>query len=145
MSRRDASSDSNKIHGLSAQVLTGDANSASANLADYHGCEALVNVGASGDTLSGSVYIELKLQESDDDAAWSDCADADISDPVTSTTGDTGVFAVIDDPAEDEVSPSCAYLGNKQYVRCVVNLVGTHSVGTPIGVILRRTHAEAVQ
>jgi hypothetical protein len=96
-------------------------------------------VGESGDTLNGSNHIQLEVEESDDDATWNDVADEDL---VNTVSGDnTGTFAKIDDPSEDDATYLTSYIGSKRYVRVVTNLTGTHSSGTPMGVIALGTCA----
>jgi len=95
-------------------------------------------VGASGETLSGSVKIELEIEESDDDSTFDDAEDADLSSSVSGTNA--GTFAVIDDGAEDAVYTT-SYKGDntkKRYVRPVINVTGTHTNGTPIGILAVR-------
>lgn len=117
---------------LEAQVMTGDLNGATIDLQGYMACMFSANVGASGDTLSGSVKFELAVQESDDGSSWSAVADADISASVAGSQ--TGTFALIDDAAEDSLVYSVAYIGGKQYVRAIVNATGTHTNGTPLSI-----------
>ena len=111
-------------------TLTADANSASADLDGYGSACLLVNVGESGDTLSGSVYIELEVEESTDNATWTDVADADLVNYIAGTND--GTFALIDAAAEDDARFIVGYKGTKRYIRTVVNVTGTHTAGTPI-------------
>lgn len=122
---------------------TADANSSSADLQDAIAAEVVVHLGDSGDTLSGSVYLLLELEHSDDNSTWSDCADADIDTAVTGTN--TGTFAVVDAPSEDSTVFKCGYKGSKRYIRAVINFVGTHTNGIPCGVaaILAPKHLSA--
>lgn len=128
------------VHSIAAQTLTGDANGASADLKEHDGALIIVNVGNSGDTLSGSVKIELEVETSDNNSAWSDAADADLSSSVSGTN--TGTFAVIDAGSEDTTTFTTAYLGRERYVRVVANLTGTHSNGTPVAANIIRTRAK---
>lgn len=132
------------IQGLASQVLTGDANGDSVDLQFYEAAQIIAAVGASGDTLSGSVLVDLEVEHADDDGTgspdtWEDCADADLLNAVTGTN--TGTFARIDDPAEDEAVYATGYIGGKRWVRVVANLTGTHTNGIPIGVVINRGHA----
>ena len=110
---------------------------------DGRGCESVVHVvavGNSGDTLSGSVKIELELEESDDNSSWDDCEDADLRNPDTgasaAVTGtNPGTFAVIDDGTEDTTLFAVRYVGGRRYSRVVVNKTGTHTNGTPVAVL----------
>ncbi len=114
-------------------VVSADALSAVVNQAGFTDVTVLVAVGESGDTLSGSVYIELEMQESSDDSTYTACADADITNSVTGTN--TGTFALIDAAAEDDAVYASKYLGSKQYVKVNTNVTGTHTNGTPCGVL----------
>lgn len=117
-------------------TLTSDTDSASVDMQGYDSCEMAVAVGESGDTLSGSVYWQLILEESDDDATFTTVAAADMlvkGNAITSPSG--GVFALIDDAAEDDAVYKVGYIGGKRYVRVNVKPTGTHTNGTPIGVL----------
>ena len=107
-------------------------NSASVDTRDKRGVLFIAGIGESGDTLSSSVKVEVKIQESDDDITFTDCADADVLDAVAGTV--TGTIAVIDAAAEDDVPVVGGYIGNLRYCRAVATLVGTHAVGTPVGI-----------
>ncbi len=85
-------------------------------------------VGASGDTLSGSVFWTLKLQHSDDNSSFSDTVAADL-------LNDPTVTYVIDSSTEDEQAYSFGYKGTKRYMRGVATPTGTHTNGTPIGML----------
>lgn len=120
---------------LAVAVFTADANGVTIDTQGYGSCAFVANVGASGDTLSGSVKAELEVEESDDGSTWTDVANEDLTHYVTGTND--GCFAVVDDGAEDEAVYRTGYIGNKRYVRAVVNLTGTHTNGIPIGVVAR--------
>lgn len=112
---------------------TSDVTSAAIDLAGFRDVNIAVLVGESGDSLSGSLKVELEVQESDDDSTYTACANADITNAVTGTN--TGTFAVIDAAAEDDAVYQTKYLGDKQYVKVVANLTGTHTNGIPLGAI----------
>ena len=133
---RDLVNQGGEIIALVTATITADADGAGIDLANYRGCTFYAVMGDSGDTLSGSVYIELELEESDDDSTYTDCADADVQGAVTGTN--TGTFAVVNAPTEDQTVFATRYLGTKQYVRAVVNVTGTHTNGTPIGIVAVR-------
>lgn len=115
-----------------AQVATADVTGATVDTQGYHAVGLLANVGASGDTLSGSVYVDLEVEHSNDNSTWADCADTDIEGAVTGTT--TGTFARINDPAEDVALYKTNYYGGRRYVRVIANLTGTHTNGIPLSV-----------
>lgn len=100
------------------------------DLKGYEGCLVIFEVGVSADVLSGSVLLTLQVQESDDDAAYSNVAAADL------IGGANGI--VIDDPAEDDVIHVRGYNGSKRYVRAFIDFTGTHTNGTPIAATVVR-------
>lgn len=121
-------------------TITSDTNGSSVDMQGYNSLMMVANIGESGDTLSGSVKIEMELEESDDDATFTDVADANMVGEVAGTND--GTFAVVDDAAEDDARYICGYKGTKRYVRPVINVTGTHTNGTPIGVTALQGHAE---
>ena len=123
-------------------TLTADADSSSIDMKDYRHCAFYALVGESGDTLSGSVYVELELEESADDSTFTDVADAHITNAVDGTND--GTFAKIDAAAEDDAVFMTQYSGPARYVRAVVNVTGTHTNGIPIGIVAFRFGAERV-
>jgi hypothetical protein len=122
---------------IDSATHTADANGAAVDLLEYDGCLVIANVGESGDTLSGSVLVDLEIETSDDNSTWVDAADAVITNSVTGTT--TGTFGRIDAAAEDDASYTTAYLGRERYIRPVINVTGTHSNGIPIGIVAVRS------
>ena len=114
-------------------VATQDVNGSSVDMKSYRHCVFVAQVGESGDTLGSGVRIELEVEESADDSSFTDVADSDLANEVAGVND--GCFGVIDAAAEDDAYKVVQYNGSKRYVRPVINLVGTHSNGTPIGVI----------
>lgn len=110
------------------QVGQADINGSAVDLAGYEGCALVAHVGQSGDTLSGSVYLTVKFQESDDGSTFSDIAAANL------IGGDNSV--VIDAASEDEVVIERGYVGGKRYVRVVFDFTGTHTNGTPVSAVV---------
>lgn len=106
---------------------------------DRKGFEAITldtMLGASGDTLSGSVLLELILEESD--TLGSGYTAVTNNDHVLLPDGETvdgnGRFLLVDDPAEDELLKSIGYRGLKQFIRINTVLTGTHTNGIPVSV-----------
>lgn len=139
MAYRDLNSDLKFVKLLDPATITADANSASVDTREHDSAVLVAQVGESGDTLSGSVKLEVEVEESDDNSAWTDVADADLDAPVTGTN--TGTIAVIDAAAEDDVVVPVGYRGSKRYVRVVFNLTGTHTNGTPVSAMAVLGHA----
>ena len=117
---------------LSTQVLnpavsTTTKTSSAIDLQGHNSLSVLFSIGQSGDTLSGSVFWTLKLQHSDDDSSYADLAASDVS------TGSTTI--VVNSMSLDETVYGIGYIGNKRYLKGVATPTGTHTVGTPIGII----------
>lgn len=114
-------------------VINSDTNGASVDTKGFEEVQFIAVVGESADTLNGTNFIELEVEESADDSTFTDVANAGVKDYVTGTN--TGTFAKIDDAAEDDAVYTCSVISTKRYLRPVLNFSGTHSTGTPIGVI----------
>lgn len=118
-------------------VISADADGDSVDMKGYRSVAFYALVGESGDTLSGTVYVELELEDSADDSSFTDCVDAVVTNTVTGNN--TGTFAKIDAAAEDDAVFMCEYKGSARYVRPVINISGTHTNGIPIGIIALRS------
>ena len=118
-------------------VLNSDTDSTAVDLSAYRGCTFYALLGESADTLDGSNYIELEVEESTDNSTFTDAADGDIRNAVTGTN--TGTFALINAATEDQLAYSTQYLGTKRYARVVINFTGTHTTGIPITIFALRS------
>jgi hypothetical protein len=101
------------------------------DLRGYGGATVVFAIGASGDTLSGSVKLAPKVQHSD--AAGSGFVD------VPAAELDGGQPTEIDAAAEDEIVVAVGYLGTKRYLRAFVDMTGTHTAGTPLTAVIIRS------
>ena len=140
----DGVNDCKYVMGLVPIVKTGDTNCAVIDHQGAHAIEHLVFIGANGDTFSGSVKIDLKLQDGtasdgSDMAAVTDANDVVI--PANSHGGQgviaapsaTGVVATIDANGETSLLYRIGYKGSKRYSRMVLDFTGTHTNGTICG------------
>lgn len=114
---------------LGAANYTGDT-------VDRDGFESVafaISVAASGDTLSGSLYVTFTMQDSDNGSDWADCDEDDVIAPEQSSLVDgtptSGVVLTVDDPAEDDATYVVGYRGGKRYVRINSAKTGTHTNG----------------
>lgn len=103
---------------------------------DRRGFEAVEHIamfGASGDTLSGSIKTDVKLEASEDGTNWVPVTEADDINggPVSAT----GVFATVNSTAVDQMEYRIGYVGNARYSRLSLVLTGTHTNGTPTSAI----------
>lgn len=124
---RDVDHGASAAQSLDPIIITADKNGDTVDLQGYESALIVLNTGISGDTLSGTVYVEYEVEESDDDSVWTDVADKDLTRTVTGNN--TGTIAKIDDPAEDDAVHISSYIGGKRYIRVVANVTGTHTNG----------------
>ena len=115
-------------------VVTADANGTGIDLQGFNSAMVVVNTGAEGDTLSGSVKFDFILEESDDDSTYTAVTS---STSVTEGSVDSsGIFLTLDANGETPQISQIGYIGGKRYIRCKIDATGTHSNGTPIGVVV---------
>lgn len=114
-------------------TITEDTDGTAVDMKGFDRVTFLALVGASGDTLGATVKIELEVEDSDDNETFADAADADVDGYVDGSND--GCFALIDAATEDDAVYACTYRGTARYVRPVINVTGTHTNGTPIGIV----------
>lgn len=101
--------------------------SSTIDLQGFDSASVVFAIGTAGDTLSGSLYWTLKIQHSDDDSSYSDVT--------TSGLFNSAATVLVDSSAKDKTAYSFGYIGGKRYVKAVATPTGSHSVGTPIGML----------
>ena len=115
-------------------VVTADANGTGVDLQGFESAMVVVNSGVEGDTLSGSVKFDFILEDSDDDSTYTAVTS---STSVTEGSVDSsGIFLTLDANGETPQISQIGYIGGKRYIRCKIDATGTHSNGTPIGVVV---------
>ena len=124
-------------------VKTSAENGTGVDLQGYESAPLIVDVGAEGDTLSSSVHFEISLEHSDDNSTFTDVAQADIVD---GTISSGGIFLKLDGTAGGNPDTTgeifrVGYVGGKRYIRGVIAKTGTHSNGTPIGILVIKGNA----
>lgn len=140
MAKREHWSGFEYNQGFAPIILTADQNGVGVDTLGFDSTTIIFNVGISGDTLSGTVYAELEVEDSPDNSVWTDCADADLTFVTSETTNNTGTVALINAAAEDPAIHTTGYIGDKRYVRGVVNLTGTHTNGIEVGIVVINGH-----
>lgn len=137
---RDMHSNTKVVQTLSPAVYTTDQNGAAVDCQGFDSIEHHVTVGVTGDTLSASIKLALRLQHGDlaDSSDMADVTSANDVLPDTALT--TGIFATIDDNAEDDVVVKIGYRGDKRYSRIVADFTGTHTNGIEVGAIAVKGH-----
>lgn len=97
------------------------------NRGEFGGVHHFVAMGASGDSLSGALKVDYKIQHSDDDVTYTDVTDA--NHVSGQTLGANGIIKTVDDAAEDQTGFFVDYIGPKPYSRIRAALTGNHANG----------------
>lgn len=118
---------------LSPVVSTATKTSTAIDLQGYNAASVVFAIGQSGDTLSGSLYWTLKLQHSDDDSTYTDTVAADLNN--------SSATVVVNSSSLDRIAYNFGYQGAKRYLKAVATPTGTHTNGTPIGIVALRSVA----
>ncbi len=135
---RDLHSNLGVVQSLDPAVTTSTRVGAPIDRQGYESVEHIVSLGMSGDTLSPSVSLSLKLEESEDGSNWT--AVLNDSDVLGHAVDGTGTFALVDDPSEDGRPIAIGYLGDARYCRVQVELAGTHTNGIPVAALALLGH-----
>lgn len=144
---QDLSNNINPAVSIINAVKTAAGNGTGVDLQGYEQATVLVDVGAEGDTLSSSVYFEVSLEHSDDDSTYTDCVQADIVNGTIAAGGiwlkidGTGTAGTSGNPDSTGTVTQVGYIGGKRYIRGVIAKTGTHSNGTPIGLLVVKGNA----
>ena len=117
-------------------VGTADANGTGIDLKGFESATIVVNTGIEGDTLSSSVKIDFKLEDSDDDSTYA----AVTSGIIDASANASGIFLTLDANGETPQVSWVGYTGGKRYVRVVADFTGTHTNGTPIAASVIKGH-----
>ncbi len=135
---RDLHSNLGVVQSLDPAVTTSTRVGAPIDRQGYESVEHIVSLGMSGDTLSPSVSLTLKLEESEDGSTWSSVVnDSDVLGPAIDGSG---AFALVDDPSEDGQAIAIGYVGDARYCRVQVELAGVHTNGTPVAALALLGH-----
>jgi hypothetical protein len=119
--------------GLLPAIISGNGTTTdgvNVNTANAGNTGFVITVGATGETLSGSLKIDFVMQEADDNGSgapgsWGNVAAADIQ----------GTFPVLDANAKASQSYRVTYRGSKAWLRVRVVLTGNHTTGTALSIL----------
>lgn len=139
MHKRDIVNDTLIAQKLIPAVRTADASSTGLDRQGYASAALVVSLGNSADTLSGTVYVEVKIEDSPDNSVWTACAAAALVIPENAPTGvaapaSLGLIYTCDAPTEDSLDILVGYVGSERYVRATLDFTGTHTTGIPCAV-----------
>lgn len=137
---KDLHSNIKPVTTLLPVVTTADKDGAAVDSDGFRSVEHLIHIGAPGDTFSGSLKFDFFIEESDaSGSGWAGVADAE-SILGDFTLGADGLFLTVDADGECSQMYRIGYRGNKRYSRITMNKTGTHSNGTPLGMMAVKGH-----
>lgn len=112
--------------------LANDTNGTGVDLQGYEAALVVFHLGSPGAqvVLSGSLKVDLKVEESDDNSSFTAVAAADLD----------GVFPTVDTNAEAGKCYAAGYKGTKRYLRGVWDVTGTHTTPLEGGCIVVRAN-----
>ena len=103
------------------------------DLQGFEGALMVAHLGASLDTLSGSIYVTVAFQASDAlGSGYANIAAAELLGGLNDV--------VVDAAAEDEIVIARSYVGVQRYVRVLITFTGTHTNGFPISAVVIKGH-----
>ena len=118
---------------LNAIVKTADTNASGVDTQGANSAMVIVNVGAPGVTFSGSVKVDVKLEDSADNSTFAAVTNNNF---VTGGTVDSnGIWQTIDADGDCNAVYGLGYVGPERYYRVVLDFSGTHGTGTVFGVV----------
>lgn len=117
------------VSSLLPAVRTASANGSGVDLAGFQSAIAVFHFGAPGVALSGTVKIDYKIQDSDDNVTFAD---------TTAVQYSVGTSAPVTLDANVKASQAykVGYIGQKRYIRGVLTYTGTHTTGTPADCVI---------
>jgi hypothetical protein len=118
---------------LNPVTSTATKTSSTIDLQGFNSAMVVFLLGNPGDTLSGAIFWTLKVQHSDDDSSYSDVTTADLNNTAATTVVNSNALA--------NQAYGFGYVGSKRYLKAVATPTGTHTNGTPIGVLAMRASA----
>lgn len=112
--------------------LSADTNGAAIDRLGFEALTVAVHLGIQGVTLDGSNYIDIELEHSDDNSAWTDVEAKDVVMPAGESLGASGLLKRFNAAHAAASARRYGYIGDKRYVRAVANFTGTHGTATPV-------------
>lgn len=109
-----------------------DVDSAVVSLAGFESVTFYVAVGSSGDTLSGSLWLDATIEESaTSGGSYTAAAAADI---ISSDATVVNTFAVVDAPADIDTVYALGYKGSLGFAKVAIDVTGTMTNGIVLAI-----------
>lgn len=104
------------------------------DLFSYQGVVLCVAIGAGGIVFDNNNRIDLKLLHSVDGVVFEPVADYDMRGGLKGIVN--GIIRSFNTPQPAAETLKFGYVRNRQYIRLAAEFNGTHSIGTPLAVIV---------
>lgn len=127
---KDLANSVSAVQSIAPVVGSSDTNGTGVDLQFFESAVVVVSTGVEGDTLSGSVKVDFKLEESSDDSTYTAVTAA--TSVTDGSVDSNGIFLTLDANGETPQITTIGYVGGSRYIRVVADFTGTHSNGTPI-------------
>ena len=145
---RDTAHNLKTVTALAPAVYTADTNGLTIDRQGFESLTFALAIGAGGDTFTSSKRRDFIIEHSDDGTTWSAVG----ADNVIGLAADAvnGIVQSVKAAHASATTDRFGYvggtIGQKRYVRCSLDVVGTHSAGTPIAItaILGHPHWQPV-
>ena len=124
------------VSSIAPVVQAADVNGTGVDLIGFNSATVVVASGVEGVTLSGSVFFEIILEDSDDDSTYTA-----VTSDSSVTNGSTGVFLTLNANGETPQVSEIGYIGGKRYIRAVIDQTGTMGTGTPFSITVIKGNA----
>lgn len=120
------------VSSIAPVVQAADVNGTGVDLIGFNSATVVVASGVEGVTLSGSVFFEIILEDSDDDSTYT--AVTSNASVTNGSVSSTGVFLTLNANGETPQVSEIGYIGGKRYIRAVIDQTGTMGTGTPFSI-----------
>ncbi|MFC4768736.1 hypothetical protein [Effusibacillus consociatus] len=129
MATKDLYNNVSPAQSIRAQAVAAVLNGTGVNLSGYESATILIDLG----TFAGTTpTATIKIQESSDDATYTDVAAADLLGGALPATIDT---------TNDETVYKRGYIGSKKFVRVIVSSIAGTGASLPMSAVVVRGHA----
>lgn len=121
-------------------VYAADNTPGAVDLLGYGAATLMLAVGVGGITFTSSNKIEFVLTHSDDDATYTNVAEADVvKDTLAPASIVNGIVRSLTAAHAAATVQKLGYIGKKRYVKLLADFSGTHGTGTPISANIVKT------
>ena len=127
---------------LGPATLAATTTSAAIDLLNSGANALVIAVGVGGIAFSGANKIEFKLTHSDDDTAYTEVGTDQVvlREGADTMVGAGGVVLSLTAAHPNATTARLGYIGAKRYLKVQAAFGGAHGTGTPIAVLLIRSH-----